>query len=370
MMKRHLLLTLAMVAAGLAAPAANAAAKEDPVRSRAQERKKPAAQQRSPKGAKKPPQAVKPKAAPKPSAKALPKAAPVTAGPRISTDTESAVTRPGDYAFSIQHGGMARLYRVHVPASYEPAVPAPLLVALHGTGRNMDLQANDGYFGLIGKSERERFVVVFPNAAGTPGETNAVWNAGSSATPPGVDDVGFIRQVVTNVFLQMSIDRSRIYATGISSGGAMVYRLACEMPGIFRAVAPVAAADNTADCIPAKPVSVLHIHARNDVNAPFGGGAGPAASAKTGSSDAASVPHTVAKWAKLNGCVATPRRILDKDGAWCEAYSYCRGQSEVQLCVTESGGHSWPGGKAPRGEAAPSVALSATDTMWDFFNRH
>jgi polyhydroxybutyrate depolymerase len=39
----------------------------------------------------------------------------------------------------------------------------------------------------------------------------------------------------------------------------------------------------------------------------------------------------------------------------------------VQLCVTDAGGHSWPGGKPIAGEASPSRAISATNVIWDFF---
>src|SRR4051812_34694970 len=76
------------------------------------------------------------------------------------TPVHPPITRPGDYAFTIQHDGLARMYRVHVPAKYEPSRPAPLLVALHGGGGNMDLQANDALYGQISKSESEGFVAV------------------------------------------------------------------------------------------------------------------------------------------------------------------------------------------------------------------
>lgn len=289
--------------------------------------------------------------------KKVPPAAPRTAqlGPKPSTDTDSRIAKPGDYSFVIQHGGRARTYRVHVPARYDRAVAAPLLVALHG-GEGMDTRAGNAYYGLMAKSEREGFVAVFPNGyTKTPGR-GASWNAGTccgAAREENVDDVGFIRQVVTNVFGQLHIDRQRIYATGVSNGAMMAYRLACEMPEVFRAVATVAATDRTASCAPRNPVSVLHIHAKDDKLVPFNG-----------------VAASVSKWAQLNGCQQTPRRSLEMAGAYCEVYSYCRGQSEVQLCVTDTGGHTWPGGAAARAQGAPSQAISATNTAWDFLSRH
>jgi polyhydroxybutyrate depolymerase len=287
--------------------------------------------------------------------------------------TDSRITAAGDYSFTIQHDGLARTYRVHVPAKYDPAISAPLLVALHGGGGSMDYMANDTYYGQIGKSESEGFVVVFPNGySKLKSGKFATWNAGNccgGARDGNVDDVGFIRQMVANLTRQLSIDRDRIYATGMSNGGLMAYRLACEMSDVFRAIAPVAGTDNTRSCNPAKPVSVLHIHAKNDSHVLFAGGAGPDAQDEAKVTQFTSVPDTVSRWARLNGCSATPRRILDKAGAYCEVYAPCRGSAQVQLCVTESGGHSWPGGHKPRGDEPPSRAISANDVMWDFFNR-
>ena len=97
----------------------------------------------------------------------------------------------------------------------------------------------------------------------------ATWNAGNccgGARDQNVDDVGFIRQIVANLTRQMNVDRQRIYATGMSNGGLMSYRLACEMSDVFKAIAPVAGTDNTRSCTPKQPVAVLHIHARNDTH--------------------------------------------------------------------------------------------------------
>lgn len=279
--------------------------------------------------------------------------------------------RPGDYRFTIEHGGLVRRYRVHVPAGYHPATPAPLLVALHGGGGNMDYQANDAYYGQIGQSEREGFVAVFPNGYSRFGSGKfATWNAGhccGGARDRNIDDVGFIRQIVANLTGQLNIDRRRVYATGMSNGALMAYRLACELPEVFTAIAAVAGTDNTRDCRPARPVSVLHIHARNDRHVLFDGGAGPDVRDRRAVTEFTSVAATVEKWRRLNGCPAVPRRVLSTGGAYCERYAPCRDGAAVQLCVTEDGGHSWPGGHKPRRGEPPSRAISANDVMWDFF---
>jgi len=283
------------------------------------------------------------------------KPAPSAAAATPGADLERRLTKAGDYRFSIQHEGLARTYRVHVPARYDPAEPAPLLVALHGGG--MDRPGDDGFDSLVRQSDYHGFIAVYPDAWPAPGQGKRTgWNAGQccgDARERNVNDVGFVAQVVTNVFRQVSIDRERIYAAGVSDGGMMALRLACDMPDLFRGVASVGGADATARCTPDKPVSVLQFHARNDPRVPL-----------------SSARATAVKWAELNGCSDAPRRVLEKDGAYCEAWTYCRRQSEVQMCVTDTGGHSWPGARARVASAAPSQAISATDAMWGFLISH
>lgn len=354
MMKKQVLVALALVAFGwLSAPTAEAAA-NDAARAPARHVKKHRPHAKPVK-----------KRTPKVAKKAAP-SRPVAAGDRPSTDTKTPITKAGDYSFAIQHDGRTRTYRVHVPRGYTPSEPAPLVVALRaGTA---DARDPDGFYGLTRESDRQGFVAVFPDAyRGTGSGTPVGWNAGNWHGG-GANDVGFIETVVNNVFGQLSIARQRIYAAGMSDGGMMAYRLACELPHVFTAVASVAGTDNTAACTPDKPVSVLHLHARNDRRMPYDGGADPLAKAKMPS--LTSAPQTAAKWARLDGCQEAPQPVLQQSGASCEAYTYCRGQAEVRLCSTDTGGHSWPGSIKHQGEDAPSQALSATKTIWSFFSAH
>lgn len=292
--------------------------------------------------------------------------------PEAAAGSSTQIGKPGDHTFSLVHDGLTRMYRVHVPASYNSTTVTPLLIALHGGGGNMDYQANDKYYGLISKSEKEGFIVAFPNGySKLKSGKFATWNAGAccgGARDGKVDDAGFIRQMVDKLAGQLNVDRTRIFATGMSNGGMMSYRLACEMPDVFKAIAAVAGTDNTTACNPGSPVSILHIHAKDDDHVLFGGGAGAGAfKDESKIANFISVPDTVSKWVGLNRCDRTPRRILEKADAYCDAYSRCQGNAEVRLCVTASGGHSWPGGIKPRGNQPASSAISANDVMWDFF---
>jgi polyhydroxybutyrate depolymerase len=292
--------------------------------------------------------------------------------PEAGADDSAQINKPGDYTANLMHDGLTRMYRVHVPSTYNSATSTPLLVALHGGGGNMGYQANDKYYGLISKSDKEGFIVVFPNGfSKLKSGKFATWNAGAccgGARDAKVDDVGFIKEVINKLAGQLNIDRRKIFATGMSNGGLMSYRLACEMPDTFKAIAAVAGTDNTTTCHPNMPISILHIHAKNDDHVLFGGGAGPQAFKDASKvTNFASVPATIAKWVEINRCGPNPKRILEKPEAYCELYSHCEDNVEVQLCVTATGGHSWPGGIKPRGGESASTAISADDVMWDFF---
>ena len=180
----------------------------------------------------------------------------------------SPLTASGNYRFSFVHDGITREYLVHVPKSYRGAA-TPMLVALHGGGGNADFQADDSKYKLVSKSDSAGFIAVFPNGYSRfPSGILATWNAGTccgAAQKNAVDDVGFIREVIARVERQARIDPRRIFATGMSNGAMMSWRLACEAPEI-RAIAPVEGTDNTTRCKPARPVAVIEFHATDDPN--------------------------------------------------------------------------------------------------------
>ena len=273
----------------------------------------------------------------------------------------------GDYRFSFVHDGITREYLVHVPQSYRPGRPTPMLVALHGGGGDADFQADDSKYKLISKSEQAGFIAVFPNGYSRfPSGMLATWNAGSccgAAQKNDIDDVGFIREVIHRMERQASIDPRRIFATGMSNGAMMSWRLACEAPEI-RGIAPVEGTDNTAACKPAHPVAVIEFHAADDPNVPFNGGVGAGPS----HTSYVSVPATQAKWVQLDRADTVSKRVLTVPGAHCDLHPAKAAGAPVELCVTDTGGHSWPGGGTQQGRKQPSMAISANDLMWNFFS--
>lgn len=279
---------------------------------------------------------------------------------------------PGDYDFKIDRNGTERFYLLHVPEKYDQEA-TPLVLAFHGgMGNSRQVAENDPYR-VIAKSDKEGFIVAIPNGSSRlkTGKL-ATWNAGDCcgySRDNDIDDVGFVKTVLDDIRSKFNIDEKRIYATGFSNGGMFSYRLACDMADEFAAIAAVSGTDNYGQCKPGSSIPVMHIHAKDDANVLFAGGAGSGGvkdEAKV--TDFRSVENTVSRWVERNGCAKAPRKVLENRGAYCELYSECKDGAEVKLCVTETGGHSWPGGisSAERG-VVPSTAISATDEIWKFF---
>lgn len=278
------------------------------------------------------------------------------------------ISAPGDYRFSFVHDGISREYLVHVPASYRGG-PSPMMVALHGGGGDADFQADDSKYKLISKSEQAGFIAVFPNGYSRfPNGVLATWNAGTccgAAQKNNVDDVAFLREVIRRVEQQAHIDKSRVFMTGMSNGALMSWRMACEAPDLVRGIAPVEGTDNTTHCTPARPVPVIEFHSLDDDHVPLNGGKGVSALTDT---NFTSVPATQEKWVKLDRADPNPKRVLTVDGAHCDLHAAKPGGAPVELCLTDTGGHSWPGGGTQQGRKQPSMAISANDLMWGFFS--
>jgi len=106
---------------------------------------------------------------------------------------------------------------------------------LHG-GFGTGEQA-EGYYGWDALADAQGFTVVYPDGV------DRAWNVGGGCCGvpgrDGVDDVAFLRAVVEQMdgIVPGGVDPSRVYATGISNGGLMAYRLACDTD-LFAAIGP------------------------------------------------------------------------------------------------------------------------------------
>lgn len=55
------------------------------------------------------------------------------------------------------------------------------------------------------------------------------------------------------------------------------------------------------------------------------------------------------KWVELDHAEAKAKQVLTIVGAHCDLHAAKPGGAPVELCLTETGGHSWPGGGSQQG---------------------
>ncbi|WP_214318622.1 alpha/beta hydrolase family esterase [Nonomuraea sediminis] len=267
----------------------------------------------------------------------------------------AAASSRGTTVHTINVDGRERSYRLYRPASL--LAKAPLVVMVHG-GFGSAKQAEKSY-GWDAEADRRHFAVAYPDGP-------RAWNVGDGCCGrPGrqqVDDVAFITRMVADIGRQLRVDPKRVYATGISNGGMMAYRLACDTK-IFAAIGPVATT-RLGDCPRPAPLSVIHIHGLADQNVRFDGAPG------TGFAkiDGPPVPEIIAGWRAIDHC-GSP--TVTTSGPVTTELARCPHGRAVSLITIEGAGHQWPGGEVVRERAdPPSKALDATSVIWDFFAAH
>lgn len=270
-------------------------------------------------------------------------------------------------------GGLERSYLVHIPAELDLTRPAAVVLAFHGGGTNA--QNMEEISGLNQKADKEGFIVVYPNGTGR-FKNVLTFNGGNCcgyAMRNRVDDVEFARRLLDDLATRMNIDPKRVFATGMSNGAIMAYRLGSELSDRIAAIAPVAGPMGTEFVQAKRPVSVIHFHGTEDTFAPFEGGRGKWLS----NTDFYSVNHSIQAWVESNGCrkepVLTPLPDKIDDGTTVTLIAHDSGKdgAEVVLVKIAGGGHTWPGRKPPRRILGRStLEISANDLMWEFFRRH
>jgi polyhydroxybutyrate depolymerase len=267
---------------------------------------------------------------------------------------------------TLSAGGVERGYVLYLPRGYQRTRPVPLVLVLHGGGgRARGMARHTGFSDL---AEREGFAVVYPEGLGRRWNDGRGWGSAH-------DDVGFVRLLLDTLSRTVAIDPRRVYATGISNGAMFAHRLACDLPGVFAAIAPVAGALPVAleqRCAGAQPVAVAAFQGTADPLMPYDGGG---VARRRG--QVLSAARTAEFWARVDGCAGPPESAPASDGVTDgtrvrrERWSGCRDGREVVLYTIEGGGHTWPGGPAVgRSVGRVSRELEATGVIWSFFAEH
>ncbi len=288
---------------------------------------------------------------------------------------------PGDHRRTLEAQGLSRSYLIHVPPQAADGKPMPVVLNFHGGGGNA--QGYQDYVLMDELADEKGFLVVYPNGTGPFEGRLLTWNAGTCcgyAEENQVDDVAFIRDLVEDLGTVVPLDADRIYATGLSNGAMMSYRLAAEAPDLVRGIAPVAGAMVLEASALTEPVAVIHFHSVDDPRALYQGGLGPPFPFTNSRVMHNPVDEVIADWAAHNGCSPEPVQGATLTGepdsrnegqtAIRFAYEGCLEGSPVVFWKLTVAGHVWPGGMPDYLSRilGPSTDLiDANREMWAFF---
>jgi polyhydroxybutyrate depolymerase len=265
---------------------------------------------------------------------------------------------------SIFSGGIYRSYQIYVPSIYTGTTPRPLILNLHGYTSNANSQQL--YSNFMPIADTANFLMVYPNGTFSSGQR--YWNAGLYSA--GVDDIGFLSDLIDSLDLTYNINLNRVYSTGMSNGGFMSHTLACELSHRITAIASVTGSIFTTqygvNCHPTRPVPVMQISGTADGTVPYAGNTSQAMMP---------IDSVVKYWVVKNNCnpVATFSNVPNtntSDGCTAEHYQYNNGTSgsTVELFKIIGGGHTWPG--FPFGGVGTNLDINASKEIWRFFNKY
>jgi polyhydroxybutyrate depolymerase len=269
--------------------------------------------------------------------------------------------------FEIMHDGEVRRYYVEFPVG---ARPAPAIVVLHGGAGNPNRMRRITNFALYEKG----WVEIYPEGI------DHQWNDGRTG-PDGkplrrTDDLGFLRAMLDKLASDGLIDRSQVYFTGASNGGAMTLRMICQAPELAAGAAVVIMNQPVGmHCPEGPPVPLMFIHGADDPLVPFAGG--PITVLKKNERGSVlSAGETVARYAQRNRCgpweevPITDHYPGDNTRVRLHAYRGCA--EPLFHYIIDGGGHTWAGNKNRRWVqkmlGRTSRDISATFEIETFFS--
>ena len=242
-----------------------------------------------------------------------------------------------DRTESFMQDDFTRFFRVVVPERRELGPAAPVVLAFHGSGQNEEqFRAQSG---LDAAAEAGGFIVVYLQAA------MGAWDVFESNKTLGLDELAYVREVITRVNRAYVTDSRRIIAVGLSNGGVMAQQVGCRLSDRIAGIVAVAASMPrlmSERCIPDHPVSALYLLGTADAFFPI-----------SGNGALLSVDSTMRVWGRAADCsgqrqrTALPDREQDSTVVFRSAWRPCRNGTRVELDSIVGGGHAWPGGTRP-----------------------
>lgn len=263
--------------------------------------------------------------------------------------------RPGDVPQTLSSGGVERVYRLAVPADYDPDVAVPLVLNLHGSGSNA-FQAS-GY-GDVPRAATARGMVVVAAEA-----VDGQWQLAATGT-----DADFLTALLDDIEARYCIDRNHEHIVGMSLGAWKAAATACEVSDRFASVSLV-----TVEVFPGRcePMAVIAFHGTADPVVPYGEGADAGVVVTGPNAGLPGARTNIANWAESAGCDAEPETSEIGTDVELWRYAGCDEGIGVELYTILGGGHTWPGSDIDVAALGVTTStISATELTLDWFEAH
>ena len=279
--------------------------------------------------------------------------------------------RSGTSARSLVSAGTQRCYLLHIPPDYDSGQSLPLIISLPGFTSNPTGQQYLTRWNEV--ADNEGLLVVYPQGTSFP----LRWNSSETFTDSDVDDIQFITDLIDEVSNIVTVDPLRVYVDGMSNGGSMANRVACELAGKVAAVGVVTGppVEPPGGCNPERPISLIAFYGTEDPLVAYRGGQVEESFISKlihRSSPPISFPSVesyIEAWVNRDGCSPMPELIPAQGDASGVRYTGCKDTSEIVFYTIEGGGHTWPGGR-PTFVGKTSRDIKASQVMWAFFEVH
>jgi polyhydroxybutyrate depolymerase len=252
-----------------------------------------------------------------------------------------------------------------VPNNLTQDIPVPLVIDLHGMGDTNQMQFELSAFAEI--AVEENFIVAYPQ-----GE-ELIWSIDVEEVDNGLDDIGFLLEIIASIKGMYSIDESRIHMTGWSMGCMMTQFFAVETQGILASAGCMSGYLMTeAPSTYSIPIPFMEVHGVLDSSIQY---ADNSANFMIGFQSTRGINvgamQNLEYWADLNGCIGVVPEIFElNDDFDIRGYSECENGAEVRLMslflaqhnpyVNDHDIHDKPGN--PTG--TPSTRI-----LWDFMSQ-
>lgn len=279
-----------------------------------------------------------------------------------TTATTPACARPhtaGQTSEAFDFDGQSRTYELYVPPTYDGTADVPVVFDIHGFGSNAQQQMIYGNFEPL--ADRDDFLIVAPDGQGD-GATKHFNLSGEASLQ---DDIAMINALLDHIEETLCVDTKRVFATGMSDGGATSSVLACRSADRFAAFGPVAVLLFFPGCGGSHSVAIVGFMGTDDPVVPFDGGKVNCC----GNATVPAAPDSMAMWAQHDGCATeftdTPIGTDVRKRTW----SGCT-DGEVVFYIIDGGGHTWPGSIPIDRLGKTTTSIDASSVIWDFFKAH